>query len=159
MTNAEANVVERLHAAFSRRDGAAMAACYRADATFSDPVFELRGTDVGAMWRMLCARASDLRVESSGLVVNGDEGRADWQAWYTFSATGRAVHNVVHSRFRLADGLIANQVDVFPFWRWSRQALGPIGLALGWTPLVRSRVRRDARASLERFLAAERTPA
>ena len=136
-----------------------MAACYQPDATFSDPVFELRGAEVGAMWRMLCSRAHDLRVEASGIVVDGDDGRADWQAWYTFSSTGRPVHNIVHSRFRLADGLIASQVDAFAFWRWSRQALGPVGLMLGWTPLVRDKVRAEARASLERFLATERTPA
>ncbi len=153
------NPVARLHAAFARRDGTSMAACYRPDATFSDPVFDLRGAEVGAMWRMLCSRAHDLRVEATGIVVDAGDGRADWQAWYTFSSTGRPVHNIVHSRFHLADGLIAGQVDTFPFWRWSRQALGPIGIVLGWTPLVRNRVRREARASLERFLATERTPA
>lgn len=136
-----------------------MAACYCPDATFADPVFDLRGAEVGAMWRMLCARAGDLRVEASGLVVDGDEGRADWQAWYTFSATGRRVHNIVHSRFRLVDGLIAAQTDAFDFWRWSRQALGPLGVALGWTPFLRRKVRHDARLALDRFLASERKPA
>ncbi len=159
MTATPENPVARLHAAFARRDGAAMATCYHADATFVDPVFDLRGAEVGAMWRMLCGRAGDLRVAATGIAVDGDEGRADWQAWYSFSSTGRPVHNIVHSRFRLADGLIAEQVDTFPFWRWSRQALGPIGAVLGWTPFVHNRVRREARTALERFLATERTPA
>lgn len=156
---AHRSIVERLHAAFAARDGAGMAACYRADATFSDPVFDLCGAEVGAMWRMLCARAHDLRVEASGIVVDGDEGRADWQAWYTFSATGRHVHNIVQSRFRLVDGLIAAQTDTFDFRRWSRQALGPIGLMLGWTPFLQRKVRHDARIALERFRTSERKPA
>lgn len=149
-------LIEGYFAAFARRDGAAMAACYHADATFRDPVFELRGAEVGAMWRMLCSRAADLRVEASGIVADGAEGRGDWQAWYTFSTTGRRVHNIVHSRFRCADGLIIEQVDDFAFWRWSRQALGPIGHLLGWTPLLRAKVRGNACTALERFIAAER---
>ena len=108
------------------------------------------------MWRMLCSRSSDLRIEPSNLEADAQRGSADWQAWYTFSTTGRKVHNVVHSQFRFADGLILEQVDTFAFWRWSRQALGPIGVLLGWTPVVRGKVRATARRSLERFLEAER---
>ena len=41
-----------------------MAACYAPDVTFSDPVFpDLRGAQAGAMWRMLTASSTDLRVE------------------------------------------------------------------------------------------------
>jgi hypothetical protein len=56
-------------------------------------------------------------------------GRAG-RARYTF-ATGRVVHNVIEARFALRDGLIVQHVDSFGFWRWSRQALGPLGLARG----------------------------
>ncbi len=43
-----------------------MGACYTADAHFADPVFShLHGEEVGAMWRMLCGRANDLRIEHS----------------------------------------------------------------------------------------------
>ena len=41
-----------------------MAACYAPNAHFIDPVFELQGAEIGAMWTMLCERGSDLRVES-----------------------------------------------------------------------------------------------
>ena len=34
-------LIERFYAAFGRRDGDAMAACYAPDASFSDPVFPL----------------------------------------------------------------------------------------------------------------------
>jgi hypothetical protein len=40
-----------------------MAAAYAPTARFSDPVFQvLTGPRIGAMWRMLCERATDLRV-------------------------------------------------------------------------------------------------
>jgi len=144
--------IERYFSAFAARDGATMGDCYTPDAHFSDPVFDLDGAEIGAMWRMLCSRASDLRVESSNLRADESDGSAEWQAWYTFSSTGRAVHNVVHSKFRLSQGLIVGQTDQFPFWRWSRQALGLPGLLLGWTPLIRNKVRQTARASLAQYM-------
>jgi ketosteroid isomerase-like protein len=148
---ANAALLERFYTAFQRRDAAAMARCYHAQATFRDPVFTLAGAHVGNMWRMLCARASDLRVEFDAVAADGETGTAKWQAWYAFSATGRNVHNTIAARFRFADGLIAEHVDDFAFWRWSRQALGPAGALLGWTPWLRARVRRDAARALQRF--------
>ena len=51
-------LIERFYAAFDRKDGDAMAACYAPDARFSDPAFgELRGAEPGAMWRMLTSQA------------------------------------------------------------------------------------------------------
>lgn len=71
---------------------------------------------------------------------------------YTFSATGRPVHNVVDATFELRDGLIVTHVDEFDFWRWSRQALGPIGVLLGWSSVVRRKVQATARRSLDDYL-------
>lgn len=153
-TAANRESIERFYRAFQRRDGEAMAACYRADVTFRDPVFELSGARVGAMWKMLCSRGADLRIEFANVTADDNGGSADWQAWYTFSGTGRHVHNIIHARFRLADGMIAKHVDEFDFWRWSRQALGPLGLLLGWTPLVHGKVRAQAAQALDRFIAA-----
>jgi hypothetical protein len=50
---------------------------------------------------------------------------------------------------------LPEHVDDFDFYRWARQALGPSGLLLGWTPLLRSAVRRRARAGLDEFMAGE----
>ena len=97
-------------------------------------------------------RADDLRIE---LVEHGaDEvsGSARWLADYTFTQTGRKVHNDVRARFRFADGLIAEHDDDFGFHAWARQALGPPGLLLGWTPIVQGPVRRRARAGLDEFI-------
>jgi ketosteroid isomerase-like protein len=147
-------VIERFYAAFARLDGEAMAACYGAGARFSDPVFtDLRDEEPGAMWRMLTGRAQDLQVTLTEYSATGDAGRAHWLADYTFS-TGRRVHNDVRAEFRLQDGLIVEHRDSFSFYAWSRQALGPLGLALGWSPLLRASVQRKARAGLDEFLAA-----
>ncbi|MGH2950720.1 MAG: nuclear transport factor 2 family protein [Solirubrobacterales bacterium] len=154
---ANAALIERFYSAFGRRDAEAMAACYRPDARFSDPAFgELRGEEVTSMWRMLCGRAEDLAVGFSDVETSGDRGSAHWWADYTFS-TGRAVHNEIAASFRFEDGLIAEHDDRFGFWTWSRQALGPLGLALGWTPLLRAMVRRQALGGLRAFMAEDRT--
>jgi ketosteroid isomerase-like protein len=149
-------LIESFYASFAERDGAGMEACYTPDVRFSDPVFtELHGAEAGAMWRMLTERATDLRVELLEREAEDGYGSARWRATYTFTQTGRPVVNDVRASFRFADGLIAEHVDDFDFHRWARQALGPTGLLLGWTPLIRSAVRRRARAGLEEFLARE----
>ena len=156
MTTPNESLIERFYAAFAERDGATMAACYAPQARFSDPVFtDLHGPEAGAMWRMLTGQARDLRVELLEHEAKGDTGSARWIAHYTFSQTGRPVVNDVRASFRFGDGLIVEHEDDFDFHRWSRQALGPAGLVLGWTPLLRSTVRRRARASLDEFIARE----
>lgn len=149
-------VIKCFYAAFARLDGEAMAACYGADARFSDPVFaDLRGDEPGAMWRMLTGRAKDLEVKLVERAASATDGSAHWLADYTFS-TGRRVHNDVRAEFSFEHGLIAEHRDSFSFYAWARQALGPIGLALGWTPILRARVQREARTGLDQFLAESR---
>jgi ketosteroid isomerase-like protein len=149
-------LIERFYSAFDARDGAAMAACYAPDAHFSDPVFpDLDGDEAGAMWRMLTAQATELRIELLEHAADGASGSARWRAHYVFSQTGRPVVNDVRATFRFAEGLIADHVDEFGFHRWARQALGPAGLLLGWTPLLKAQVRRKAAASLARFMQRE----
>jgi uncharacterized protein len=147
-------LIERFYSAFGERDGATMASMYAPDAKFHDPVFEdLSGEQAGAMWRMLTGRADDLRIDLLEHEADDERGSAHWQAHYTFTQTGRPVVNDIQADFRFRDGQIAQHVDDFSFYRWARQALGPTGLLLGWTPVVRSSVRRRARAGLEEFQA------
>jgi ketosteroid isomerase-like protein len=154
VADANEELIERFYGAFAQRDGTAMAACYAPDVHFSDPVFtDLHGPEAGAMWRMLTERGTDLRVELLERSADGDGGSAHWLAHYTFTQTGRSVVNDVRATLRFRDGLIAEHVDDFDFHRWARQALGPSGLLLGWTPVLRSAVRRKARAGLDEFMA------
>jgi SnoaL-like domain len=146
-------VIEELYGALNRHDGEAMARMYAPDGRFRDPAFgELSGAEAGDMWRMLTSRADDLRVELPEHSVDGNTGSARWIAHYTFTRTGRPVVNDVRARFRFReDGLIEDHQDSFSFYRWSRQALGPVGLALGWAPPLRLMVRRSAREDLAKF--------
>ena len=151
-------LIERFYAAFATLDGDTMQACYASDARFEDPVFTLHGREqIGGMWRMLCestrAKGRDAwKLEASGISADASTGRAHWEAHYRFSATGRLVHNIIDAQFSFKDGLIATHRDMFGFWRWSRQALGPAGLLLGWTPLVRNKVRAQAASNLAAFM-------
>jgi ketosteroid isomerase-like protein len=153
VAHANQELIERFYAAFAQLDGEAMAACYGPGARFSDPVFVgLEGAEPGAMWKMLTGRARDLEVTLAEHEADAERGSAHWLADYTFS-TGRRVHNDVRAAFRFQDGRIADHQDSFSFYAWARQALGPVGLALGWTPIVQAKVRREARAGLDEYLA------
>ena len=144
--------IERFYAAFAAGDGDAMAACYAPDVQFSDPVFpDLRGERAGAMWRMLTSAPGEVRIELLEHDAASGRGSARWRAHYTFTQTGRPVVNDVRAKFRFENGLIAEHRDDFDFHRWARQALGPVGLFLGWTPIVRNKVRRMAGARLDEF--------
>lgn len=146
-------VLQRFYGGFAARDAATMSACYADDARFSDPAFpDLNATEARAMWKMLLGRSEDLRVKFKVLEEDAHHGVCEWHAYYTFSSTGRKVHNIVRSEFELRDGLIVRQQDRFDFWRWSRQALGPMGWLLGWSPIVRGKVQTKARAALERAM-------
>jgi ketosteroid isomerase-like protein len=144
--------IERLYAAFGERNGAAMTACYAADAHFRDPAFgDLEGDDVGAMWRMLTGRATDLKIELHEHEAGEDSGTAHWIARYTFS-TGRPVVNDIQAKFRFAaDGGIADHVDDFDFRAWAKQALGPSGHLVALLPPLRAKARAKALAQLEAF--------
>ena len=151
--------IETFYTAFARLDAGAMADCYADDAQFDDEVFSLRGKrQVAGMWRMLCeataAKGSDVwKLQYRDVAADADAGRAHWDARYRFSTTGRIVDNSIDARFTFnPEGQIAGHRDSFDFWSWSRQALGAPGYLLGWTPVLRAKVRRQAGASLARFL-------
>ena len=153
MINVDAHLIARVYAAFDARDGDTMAACYAPGAHFSDPVFpDLNGDEPGAMWRMLTAQAKELRIELVEHEADEGRGSARWRAHYVFSQTGRPVVNDVRASFRFADGLIADHEDEFGFYRWARQALGTPGVLLGWSPALRTAVRKRAAASLASFM-------
>lgn len=149
-----AELIQRFYQAFAKRDAATMRAAYHPAARFDDPAFVgLKGTEIGDMWEMLITRGKDLKITFSDVVADDKTGSAHWEAWYTFSATGRQVHNVIDASFEFQDGKIFRHRDRFGFWRWSRQALGLPGLLLGWTPLLAGKVQKTARKSLDAWRA------
>jgi ketosteroid isomerase-like protein len=151
---AQSTVVTGFYEAFARRDAAGMAACYHPDATFEDPAFgPLDREGACAMWAMLLGRSADLAVTHRITREAGSTVTAQWEARYTFSRTGRPVLNRIEASFTLEDGLIRTHRDDFGFWAWARQAFGPTGLLLGWTPWFRARVRAEALRGLAAYRA------
>ena len=155
-----AQTLQRFYTAFAALDADTMAQCYAEDVRFDDPAFSLRGrTETGGMWRMLCSatRSKGMdhwKLEFRDIEADANTGRAHWEAYYKFSATGRLVHNIIDAEFTFTpQGLIATHNDHFDFWRWSRQALGTPGLLMGWTPFLKAKVRATAAGNLQRFLA------
>lgn len=147
-------LIERFYTAFAARDAAGMAACYHADIRFSDPAFpNLRGAQAAAMWAMLLARGKDLRIQHSAVAADAHTGQAHWDAYYTFSKTGRSVVNRIDAAFRFQDGLIIEHIDTFSFPRWARQALGLPGLMLGHTRFLQRKVQAEAARGLAGWMA------
>ena len=146
-------LIEKFYTSFQRLDAKAMIGCYHPDIRFSDPVFpNLSGAEVGEMWRMLCSQAKNFELTFADIEADERTGKAHWEARYDFSATGRRVHNKIDAEFEFQDGKIIKHTDKFDFWKWSSQALGPVGFILGWTPMLRKKVQKQARERLERFM-------
>ena len=148
-----AQLIQQFYDCFQARDAAGMSACYHAKVVFSDPVFgRLQGPRAAAMWHLLCGRAQDLALTLSNVQANSDTGSAHWEARYTFGQARRPIHNVIDAAFVFREGLILQHTDTFDLWRWSRMALGPAGLLLGWTPMLQASIRKSARRGLEAFM-------
>jgi ketosteroid isomerase-like protein len=147
-----AALVTRFYEAFQRRDAEAMAACYTPDARFSDPVFQdLNGSEVGDMWRMLALGARDFSLTFRDVKANDFTGSAHWEADYTFSKTGRKVHNVIEARFVFRDGKIERHADEFDLKAWLGMALGPMGKVFGGSRRMHAKVRKDAARRLAAY--------
>lgn len=141
----EIEVIESFYGGFASRDADRMEACYHPEVRFSDPVFtDLRGPDVMRMWRMLLSRSDDLEIVLGERSGDAGEGAAHWTARYTFSRTGRKVTNEIDARFTFSEGLIIRHEDSFDFWKWSLQALGAPGYLLGWSPVLKKKVRAQS---------------
>ena len=149
MSNAA--LIEKFYRAFQQRDYQTMANCYHPDASFQDGAFTLQGKAIGAMWHMLCARGKDLEIEFSVKEENGQVS-AHWEPRYTFSQTGKFIHNIIDAEFEFKDGLIIKHIDRFNFWRWSRQALGIAGVLLGWSSMLQNKVGAMAQKTLHKFI-------
>lgn len=147
-------LIEKFYTAFANRDYKGMQACYDPNIDFADPVFSVKGKRAFAMWHMLTTSGSNLKITFKDIEADLGHGHAHWEADYLFSATKRPVHNVLDATFRFSDGKIVFHRDEFNFWKWSRQALGPTGLFLGWSSGVQNKVRATAAANLDKFIAA-----
>jgi ketosteroid isomerase-like protein len=146
-------LIHDFYTAFQQRQYLPMQQAYHPEAKFHDPVFQdLSAAEVRAMWQMLLTSAKDLTVTFSAVQADDHRGACQWEAWYTFSRTGRKVHNIIHAQFLFRDGKIIQHHDTFDLWRWSRQALGFSGILLGWSPMVKNKIRSMAQGGLKKFM-------
>ncbi len=146
-------IIKAFYEAFNERDYAGMNKHYHADAQFSDPAFPgLNGKQVRAMWHMLCERGKDLKITAKAIEANDISGSCRWEAHYSFSATGRKVHNIIEADFTFRDGKILTHTDRFNLHRWMGQALGLKGTLFGWLGSAQEKVRQTAAKSLRNFI-------
>lgn len=146
-------LINRFYAALQNKNAAGMRACYHPNVHFFDPAFrDLYGDRAHAMWAMLCQNGKDLKVEFRDVQADDASGSAHWDAWYTFSATGKKVHNSIDARFEFRDGLIVRHTDTFDFHRWAGQALGLVGRVLGGTSFLHNTFSRKANKLLDGYI-------
>ncbi len=144
--------IEQFYTAFQNKDAEKMVACYHDDIVFEDPAFGiLKGEKAKNMWRMLCANSKDLSIAFSKVEVNEDTGKAHWEARYTFSQTGRKVHNVIDAEFEFNNGKIIKHNDNFNLHKWAKQALGLKGLLLGGTSFFKKKLNQQTNNLLTKF--------
>ena len=131
-----------------------MAACYHEEAEFTDPAFgTLNAEQAKAMWQMLVERSKgNLKVVFSEVNADAEKGSAHWEAFYTFSKTGRNVHNKIDAHFEFKKGKIYRHHDHFNLWKWSSQALGISGFLLGYTSFFKNKLQKQTRKLLTDYM-------
>jgi len=146
-------IIEQFYASFQSKDWKSMQELYHTEATFSDPVFQnLNSKEVKAMWHMLLTASKDLELTFSDVAGYDNSGSCRWDAFYSFSRTGRKVHNIITANFVFKDNKIVSHLDSFDLWRWAGMALGLSGKLLGWTPFIKNKIRQMARKNLAKFI-------
>ncbi|RZL44314.1 MAG: nuclear transport factor 2 family protein [Pedobacter sp.] len=150
---ANEQLIHSFYTSFKNKDYKGMQNCYAENSTFSDAVFKnLNSAQTKAMWQMLISKGKDFRIEFSNISSKKDIVTAHWDAYYTFSTTGKKVINKIDARFKIKDGKIIKHVDNFDFHTWSTQALGIKGFLFGWTSFLRKKVSKQAMKNLADFM-------
>ncbi|WP_347814833.1 nuclear transport factor 2 family protein [Aequorivita marisscotiae] len=154
ISHTKLNIIENFYQAFADLDAERMVAFYHNEITFEDPAFgKIQGEKAKNMWRMLCKSQQNKRFQviATNIVCTSESGKAHWEAFYTFSSTGRKIHNKIDATFKLKDGKIINHKDSFNLYNWSKQALGFKGFLIGWTPFFKNKLRNQTQSLLLEF--------
>lgn len=148
-------LVHTFYKAFSKLDAETMVGCYHKNIKFHDPAFgELNGERAKNMWRMLCnsQKNKDFKIIYSNVIANEFNGSVDWEAFYTFSKTGRKVHNLIHAQFQFQDGKIINHRDKFILQHWAKQAMGFKGWLFGNTTFFQKKLQTQTNLMLDKYI-------
>jgi ketosteroid isomerase-like protein len=154
MNEQNQKLIASFYDAFNRKDYKMMQQMYADNASFSDPVFtNLDSKGVRAMWEMLLTASKDLRVVVSDIKATDRSGECKWEAFYTFTATGNKVRNIIFAQLVFDNnGKIVMHTDRFDLYRWSRMAFGITGVLMGWTSFFQNKVRATAMTRLQKFI-------
>lgn len=145
-------LIRKFYDSFAKKDVDGMLSCYDENVSFQDPAFgPLAAEDTFSMWRMLLSKEGSLTITYHGEWADRESGGANWEAQYEFGSKKNKVHNKISARFTFDEGRITTHIDSFSFWKWSSMALGLPGVLLGWTPLLKNKVRQRVRKKLEAF--------
>ena len=147
-------IIENFYTAFKSQDAEAMVTCYHKDVHFEDPAFgTLKSERACNMWRMLInsQKGRDFEVSFSDITYDGKRGSAHWEATYTFSQTGRKVHNKIDAQFEIQDGKIIKHIDTFNLHTWAKQAMGFKGMLLGGTGFFKKKLQAQTNKLLDTF--------
>ncbi len=93
-----------------------------------------------------------LKLNSQNIKANDNSGSAHWEAFYTFSQTGRKVHNKIDASFEFKDGLIIEHTDEFDLHKWAKQAMGIKGIFFGGMQFFKNKLQGKTNALLDKFL-------
>jgi len=147
------DIITKFYTAFQNKEAETMLSCYHPDIIFTDAVFgTLHEVRARGMWKMLCEAGKDLEISFSNVESEDNTGSAHWEAHYTFSQTGRKVHNKIDAKFKFKDGLIIEHNDVFNLRKWAGQALGFKGKILGGTSFFKKKLRAQTNKKLDRYI-------
>ena len=147
-------LIEKFYTGLSEGNSEKMISCYHDDIVFEDPGFgKLKGERAKKMWQMLCKNGKDLKVEFSKVEADDQKGSAHWEAWYSFSQTGRSVHNSIDAEFEFKDGKIIKHTDHFNLHKWASQAIGLKGKLLGGTSFFKKKLHQQTNKLLDKFQA------
>ena len=148
-------IIEKFYTAFQQLDSDGMISCYHDEIVFEDPAFGvLKGERAKGMWHMLCEsqKGKNFKVVVSKIEGTKLQGSAHWEAFYTFSKTGRKVHNKIDASFEFKDGLIIKHIDSFNLHHWAKQALGIKGLVIGRTRYFSNKLKAQTNTLLNKFM-------
>lgn len=152
MTNQ--SLITKFYTAFAEKDFATMNSCYHPDVVFEDPAFgRLEGKKARKMWEMLLSRpGAGATITFNNVEANEETGSANWRAEYLFGKAKRNVINEVSASFKFKEGLIIEHTDTFDVWKWSRQAMGPVGMLLGWSGFLKNKIQKSTNSQLAEFM-------
>ena len=147
-------ILEDFYVAFVNGDVSRMTAHYHSNAIFEDPAFgKLNYEEVKAMWAMLIDRSrGDLKITFDILSINENLSKVAWEAKYHYGKKRRPVHNKIIASIVIEDDKIIRHTDKFNLWRWSAQAIGPVGSLFGWSPVLKNTIRKKARKALYHYM-------